>query len=85
MRVSGDLNLGDIVVEGKRWGSGIDGLKGIVRGAEPGVRTFTEEDVKETTDQNLKDLRLRMSGLKLYEHWVPNGMCPSAGLLGRLL
>ncbi|GJN69907.1 hypothetical protein PLICBS_003959 [Purpureocillium lilacinum] len=72
MRVSGDLNLGDIVVEGKRWGSGIDGLKGIVRGAEPGVRTFTEEDVKETTDQNLKDLRLRMSGLKLYEHWVPN-------------
>lgn len=73
MRVSDDLNLGDIVVEGKKWGSGIDGIKGLVRGAQPGVRTFTEDDVKETTDKELKGLRQRMSGLKLYEHWAPNG------------
>ncbi|KAF7563294.1 hypothetical protein G7046_g826 [Stylonectria norvegica] len=73
MRVSGDLNLGDIVVEGKKWGSGLDGLKGIVRGARPGERTFTEDDVKETTDKSLKELRLRMSGLELYEHWAPSG------------
>ncbi|KAL6866405.1 hypothetical protein ACO1O0_002513 [Amphichorda felina] len=72
MRVSDDLNLGDIVVEGKKWGSGIDGIKGLVRGAQPGVRTFTEDDVKETTDKELKGLRQRMSGLKLYEHWAPN-------------
>ncbi|KYK62142.1 WD repeat containing protein [Drechmeria coniospora] len=72
MRVNGDLNLGDIVVEGKKWGSGIDGLKGLVRGAEPGVRTFTEDDVKETTDQSLKDLRHRMGALELYKHWMPN-------------
>jgi WD repeat-containing protein 76 len=72
MRVSGDLNLGDIVVEGKRYG-GIDGIKGLVRGAQPGVRTFTEDDVKETTDKGLKDLRLRMGKLELYEHWAPNG------------
>ncbi|POR31101.1 DNA damage-binding protein cmr1, partial [Tolypocladium paradoxum] len=72
MRLNGDLALGDVVVEGKKWGSGMDGLKSIVRGAEPGIRTFTEEDVKETTDKSLKDLRLRMGGLKLYEHWSPN-------------
>lgn len=73
-RVSGDVRLGDIAVDGKRWGGGLDGLKGIVRGAEPGVRTFTEDHVAETTDQGLKDLRLRMGALKLYEHWAPNGI-----------
>lgn len=76
VRVTQDLHLGDIVVQGKKWDSGVDGLKGLVRGAEPGVRTFTEADVKETTDQGLKDLRLRMGSLKLYEHWFPNGTSP---------
>ncbi|CAH0026064.1 unnamed protein product [Clonostachys rhizophaga] len=71
MRVSGDLDLGDIAVEGKKWDNGITGIKGLIRGAQPGVRTFTEDDVKETTDQNLKELRERMTGLKLYEHWSP--------------
>ncbi|SPQ25764.1 ee43410b-f7e0-44e3-ac87-d588f47b7410 [Thermothielavioides terrestris] len=73
MRISGDLNLGDIQVEGRKWEAGLDGLAGLkglpVRGAQPGVRTFTDEDVKSTTDKGLKDLRLRMSGLKLYEKW----------------
>lgn len=73
MRVSGDLNLGDITVDGKKWVAGIGGLKGIIRGAQPGVRTFTEDDLTETTDKGLKDLRLRMGGLKLYEQWAPNG------------
>ncbi|KAK4151377.1 DNA damage-binding protein CMR1 [Chaetomidium leptoderma] len=72
-RVSGDLNLGDIQVEGRKWDGGLDGLaalKGLgVRGAQPGVRTFTDEDVKGTADKGLKDLRLRMGGLKLYEKW----------------
>ncbi|KAK3484514.1 WD repeat-containing protein NCU09302/NCU11420 [Neurospora hispaniola] len=76
MRVSGDLNLGDITVEGRKWESSADGLallKGLgVRGAQPGVRTFTEKDVKHTKDKGLKDLRLRMSGLKLYEKWAVN-------------
>ncbi|KAK4160514.1 DNA damage-binding protein CMR1 [Cladorrhinum sp. PSN259] len=76
MRVSGDLNLGDITVEGRKWESGVDGLsllKGLsVRGAQPGVRTFTDEDVEATTDKGLKDLRLRMGGLKLYEKWPVN-------------
>ncbi|KAL2163772.1 hypothetical protein VTH06DRAFT_5831 [Thermothelomyces fergusii] len=73
MRVSGELNLGDIQVEGRIWEGGLDGLAGLkglsVRGAQPGVRTFTDQDVAETADKGLKDLRLRMSGLKLYEKW----------------
>ncbi|KJZ73394.1 WD repeat-containing protein [Hirsutella minnesotensis 3608] len=72
LRISSDLQLGDVAVEGKKYGSGVDGLKGLVRGAEPGVRTFTEEDVKETTDEGLKSLRQKMGSLKLYEHWLPN-------------
>lgn len=74
LRVSDDFKLGDIAVEGKKWGGGFDGIKGLVRGAEPGVRTFTEEDVKETTSKELKELRVRMGAMKIYEHWSPNGM-----------
>jgi hypothetical protein len=80
-RVSGDLNLGDIKVEGRKWGGGVDGMAGLkglglgltARGAQPGVRTFTDEDVKRTSNKDLKDLRLRMSGLELYEKWPVNG------------
>ncbi|KAL7796689.1 WD40-repeat-containing domain protein [Trichoderma ceciliae] len=72
LRIGDDLNLGDIVVDGKKWTSSMDGLKDIFRGAQPGVRTFSEYDIKDTTDGDLKNLRLRMSGLKLYEHWIPN-------------
>ncbi|KAF3355807.1 hypothetical protein VdG1_06856 [Verticillium dahliae VDG1] len=75
MRFSGDLNLGDALVEGKKWSAsleGLQGLKGLSRGAQPGQRTFTEDDIKNTTDKDLKDLRLRMDGLKLYEGWMPN-------------
>ncbi|PKS12320.1 hypothetical protein jhhlp_001620 [Lomentospora prolificans] len=72
MRVSGDLVLGDIGVDGKKWDNDVQGLKDMFRGAQPGVRTFGEEDVKETTDAVLKKLRVRMGGLSLYEKWVPN-------------
>ncbi|KAG6306901.1 hypothetical protein E4U45_006167 [Claviceps purpurea] len=72
LRVNHDLNLGDIAVEGKRWAAGLNSVQGIVRGAQPGVRTFTEDDIKETTDQSLKDLRQRMGGLTMYEQWAPN-------------
>ncbi|KAK0648313.1 WD40-repeat-containing domain protein [Cercophora newfieldiana] len=74
LRVSGDLSLGDITVEGRKWEGGIDGLASLkgLRGAQPGVRTFTEDDVDKTTDKGLKGLRLRMSGLKLYEKWPVN-------------
>jgi len=73
MRVAGDLNLSDIAVEGKKWKKDENFLTGIMRGAQPYERTFNEEDIKETTDESLKSLREKMSGLELYETWSPNG------------
>ena len=71
-RVSGDLNFNDIVVEGKKFNKGDDFLSGIMRGAQPNMRTFTEDDIKETTDEGLKALREKMSRLELYEGYEPN-------------
>ncbi|KAK2802590.1 hypothetical protein FQN51_004383 [Onygenales sp. PD_10] len=70
MRVSGDLNMGDIIVGGQKWdGSSLLGLDA----APPRFsRTFGEEDIKKTTDKDLKAMREKMSGLKLWEPWEPN-------------
>lgn len=43
-------------------------LKGVAR---PGERTFDEDDVKTTTDKDVKALRERMSDLKLWNEWDP--------------
>lgn len=83
MRVAGDLVLGDISIEGKKWEAGVGGLKGLVRGAQPGLRTFSEDDIVQTTNKSLKELRLRMSGLKLYEKWAPNGTDVSQSFIRR--
>ena len=72
MRVSGDLKFEDVVVDGKKWNREDGFLQGIMKGAQPNLRTFTEDDVKETTDEGLKALREKMSGLELYEGWEPN-------------
>ncbi|RDL31792.1 WD40 repeat-like protein [Venustampulla echinocandica] len=72
LRVSGDLNFSDIVVEGKKYNKDDNFLVGIMRGAKPNFRTFTEDDIKETTDEGLKGLRERMSGLELYEGFDPS-------------
>ena len=71
LRVSGDLNFSDIVAEGKKWSRDDGFLAGVMRGANPYHRTFTEDDIKETTDEGLKALREKMSGLELYEGWEP--------------
>lgn len=71
-RVAGDINLSDVVAEGKKWDRGLDFLPGVMRGAVPNLRTFTEADIKETTDEGLKSLRQKMSGLELYEGFEPN-------------
>jgi hypothetical protein len=71
-RVSGDINLSDVVAEGKKWSKENDFLSGVMRGAVPNFRTFTEEDIKVTTDESLKSLRQKMSGLELYEGYEPN-------------
>jgi hypothetical protein len=71
-RVTGELDLSQIVVEGKKWDKGDNFLSGVMRGAQPYERTFTEDDIKETTDKGLKALREKMSGLELYEGYTPN-------------
>ena len=71
-RITGDINLSDAVSEGKKWSKGDDFLSGIMRGAVPNLRTFGEDDIKETTDEGLKALREKMSGLELYEGYEPN-------------
>ena len=72
MRVSGDLNYKDLIVDGKQYNKSGDFLSGVMKGAQPNVRTFTEDDIKETTDEGLKALRKRMGKLQIYEAWEPN-------------
>lgn len=72
-RVSGDLNLSDIVVAGKEWDKSENFFVDIVsRGAKPYDRTFGEMEVKDTTDKELRALREKMSGLELYDGFEPN-------------
>ncbi|CAG8950925.1 hypothetical protein HYFRA_00003142 [Hymenoscyphus fraxineus] len=71
MRVSGDLKFNDMVVDGKSFSKDEGFLTGIMRGAQPYVRTFDESDIRETTDEGLKALREKMSGLELYDGFEP--------------
>jgi WD repeat-containing protein 76 len=71
-RVAGDLSFNDIVVEGKKWNKDDNFLSGIMRGAQPNIRTFTEDDIKETTDEGLRTLQEKMSALELYQGYEPN-------------
>lgn len=72
-RRSDDLNLGDIVVNGNGWDKDkIAFIDVINRGAMPYDRTFGEDEIKETNNKELKVLRERMSGLKIYETFEPN-------------
>lgn len=79
-RISGDLNLGDIVVSGQKWDSAnLLGTDTLLKGVgKPYERTFGDEDIKKTTDKDLKALRERMSDLQLWEHWDPSSMMPCA-------
>lgn len=73
-RVSGDLNLGEILVEGRKF-AGAEALASlkINRGAEPGVRTFFKEDADGDENSSLKDMREQMSSLQIYDKWEVNG------------
>lgn len=48
------------------------GLLDITKGVRS-ARSFTDEDVKGTSDKSLKSLREKMMGLKLYERFGVNG------------
>ncbi|KAH8167604.1 hypothetical protein CIB48_g643 [Xylaria polymorpha] len=71
VRTNGDLQLASLQVEGKRWSS-TEALASFVQGAQPGVRTFTDEDINETTDEKLKSLRQDLNDLSLFAGWQPN-------------
>lgn len=71
-RVTEDLNLSKVALEGSRWTNG-DALASFAQGAEPGKRTFTDEDMKDTKDEKLLELRKGMAELELYDGWLPNG------------
>lgn len=71
MRVSEDINLVDAVVNGRTWNRAGNWLTA-VGPANPGERTFDAQDVKETTDKELREVRERMSNLRLWEGAEPN-------------
>ena len=72
-RRSGDLVLGEIGVDGRGRPHGeLYGTDKILKGvAEPYVRTFDGEDVRKTSDKELRGLREKMSGLSLWGEWEP--------------
>lgn len=75
-RIVGDQELGDIVVNGKGWnvsdGKPLIGVDVINRSvAKPYVRTFGEDEIKDTTDKDLKAIREKMNGLALWDAWEP--------------
>lgn len=76
LRVSDDLSLSDVMVDGRKFAADISALSGLLprRGAEPGVRTFDEDDIRQTSDKDLKRLREDMNGLTLYDKWAVNGI-----------
>lgn len=72
-RHSGELNLSDVVVGGRKWDKSENVLVDVVsRGAKPYERTFGDSEVRETTDKELRSLREGMSGLELYDGFEPN-------------
>ena len=66
-RMSGDLSFGDMAVNGTLLGTDTI-LKGV---AEPYRRTFDDDEIRHTTDKDLKRLRERMNGLELWDAWDP--------------
>ncbi|KAM3413788.1 hypothetical protein BST61_g10472 [Cercospora zeina] len=70
-RVSDDIDLKEAIVNGVNWNRSGNWLS-LVGPANPGERTFDAQDVKNTSDKELKALRERMSGLRLWEGAEPN-------------
>ncbi|KAL8674495.1 MAG: hypothetical protein Q9168_001087 [Polycauliona sp. 1 TL-2023] len=73
-RVSGPLDLSEIQVAGDGWDKNANFLQSIGdRGARNTMeRTFGDQEVKETTDKELRALREKMSALELYNAFEPN-------------
>ncbi|KAK0893220.1 hypothetical protein LTR02_012968 [Friedmanniomyces endolithicus] len=70
-RMSEDINLTDAVVNGRSWNRAGNWLS-TVGPAKPGERTFSAQDVKDTSDKELREVRQRMSKLQLWEGAEPS-------------
>ncbi|KAK4955165.1 hypothetical protein LTR10_007360 [Elasticomyces elasticus] len=70
-RVSADIDLADALVTGKNWNRAGNWLSA-VGPAQPGERTFSAHDVKDTGEKELREVRARMSKLALWEGAEPN-------------
>jgi len=76
MRRTDEFTQNDMFIAGQKLsGLSLVGVDVITKGvAEPYVRTFDDDDIKKTTDKDLKALREEMSGLQLWEAWDPQSM-----------
>lgn len=78
IRKSDSFSFDDMVVWGQKLsGDSLLGVDAVTKGvAKPYGRTFSDADVKKTTDKDLKALREEMSGLQLWDAWEPNSAMP---------
>ncbi|KAL4892635.1 WD40-repeat-containing domain protein [Aspergillus ambiguus] len=74
MRKSDSFSFSEMLVSGQKLsGDGLLGVDVVTKGvAMPYQRTFGDDDIKQTTDKDLKALREEMSGLSLWGAWEPN-------------
>ncbi|KAJ9656907.1 hypothetical protein H2198_004660 [Neophaeococcomyces mojaviensis] len=69
-RRTDDLNLSDITVNGPV--NGFFGSDTLLRPvARPYERTFTDDEVRKTSDKGLKSLREKMNSLEIWDAWEP--------------
>jgi hypothetical protein len=72
-RRTDSFSQADMFVAGQKLtGDSLIGVDVITKGvAKPYERTFGDDDIKKTTDKDLKALREEMNGLSLWESWDP--------------
>lgn len=77
LRKSDFFTFDNMLVSGQKLsGDALIGTDIVTKGvAKPYERTFGDEDVKNTKDENLKSLREQMSSLELWDQWTPGRTC----------
>ncbi|OKL63708.1 DNA damage-binding protein cmr1 [Talaromyces atroroseus] len=73
LRKSDFFTLDNMLVSGQKLtGDALIGIDVVTKGvAKPYERTFSDDDVRKTTDKDLKVLREEMSSLELWDQWTP--------------
>lgn len=73
IRRTDSFTQNDMFIAGQKLsGDSLIGIDVVNKGvAEPYLRTFGDEDIKKTTDKELKALREEMNGLQLWDKWDP--------------